>query len=143
MTRTERKNGGLSLWGINQDYWVRIGEEPFLNRKVLVICPWFGVFITRIYSPDTDRDPHDHSRPFLSLILSGGYTENVHSDQGMIKKTHRRWSAHILRTSEAHRITAIREPLRTLVIAGKSRGTWSFWTPAGKIDWKEYDMKEA
>jgi hypothetical protein len=25
------------------------------------------------------------------------------------------------------------------VVTGRHRGTWGFWTPAGFIDWREYD----
>jgi hypothetical protein len=41
--------------------------------------------------------------------------------------------------SKAHNIIAVHGKLRTLVLAGRSRGTWSFWTPAGKVDWREHD----
>lgn len=144
--KTERKNGEMPRWGVNYDYWVSVGDTPFLDRKVLVICPWFGVFLTDIHKPDTGRDPHDHSRPFISVILSGGYTEKVHDDpakrnsfRAFTWKQHARWSAHRMRTSEAHTITLVAKNTRTLVFAGRSRGTWSFWTPDGLVDWKEYD----
>jgi hypothetical protein len=140
--KTTRKNGGLPRWGINQEYWVSVGDEPFLDRKVLVICPWFGVFLTDIHKPDAGRDPHDHSRPFISLILSGGYVEIVHGNPGKLGELTRhfrtRWSCHKIRTSQAHNITIVDKNTRTLVLAGKSRGTWSFWTDDGKVDWKEY-----
>lgn len=141
-TGTDRKSGGQPLWGISRDYWVNIGGEPFLRRKILVICPWFGIFLTRIYAPDdAKRDPHDHSRWFASLILSGGYAENVYDDPARlmpVTRRHRRGSVHMMPVSRAHAITAVAGPLRTLVLAGPSRGTWAFWTPAGKVDWKDY-----
>jgi hypothetical protein len=140
--RTTRKDGGLPLWGINRDYWVRVGDEPFLDRRVLVITPWFGIFLTDIYQPDANqRDPHDHSRPFTSWVISGGYTEEVFSDPVILtssQRQHRRWSLHQMPVSQAHVITAVTAPLRTLVFAGRSRGTWSFWTLQGKVDWKVY-----
>jgi hypothetical protein len=142
VTKTDRKGNGLPLWGLNRDYWVRVGDEPFLDRKVLVICPWFGVFLTEIHKPDANkRDPHDHSRGFVSLILSGGYTEEVFSDPAVLasyERRHRRWSCHVMPMDKAHVITAVTGPLRTLVIAGRSRGTWAFWTTQGKVDWKAY-----
>jgi hypothetical protein len=141
--KTKRKNGEMPRWGVNRDYWVSVGDTPFLDRKVLVICPWFGVFLTDVHKPDTGRDPHDHSRPFISVILSGGYIEVVYANQsGMINltsKLRRRWSVHLMRTTEAHTIRFVQRDTRTLVFAGRSRGTWSFWTPDGLVDWKEYD----
>ena len=142
MTATTRKDSGMPRWGVNRDYWVRVGDEPFLDRRVLVICPWFGVFLTDIHKPDADeRDPHDHSRWFASLILSGGYTELVYGDpanRNVRARSHGRWSLHAMPMTKAHTITGVRGRLRTLVIAGKSRGTWSFWTAQGKVDWKAY-----
>jgi hypothetical protein len=133
----------MPKWGINRDYWVGVGDEPFLDRKVLIICPWFGVFLTDIHKPDTGRHPHDHSRPFISLILSGGYVEVVHDNPEkpgeFTRKFHTRYSTHRMRMTEAHNITIVDKNTRTLVFAGKSRGTWSFWTPDGLVDWKEHD----
>jgi len=132
----------MPRWGVNRDYWVRVGDEPFLDRKVLVICPWFGVFLTEIHKPDAgDRPPHDHSRSFVSLILSGGYSELVYSDDvhGARARFHERRSVHLMPRRKAHVITEVRGKLRTLVFAGRSYGSWSFWTPEGKVDWKAYD----
>lgn len=132
--------------GVNRAYWVRVGAEPFLDRRVLVICPWFAVLLSDIHGPDTGRDPHDHSRPFVSWVLSGGYTELVHDDPAALslplRRTHRRWSFHVMPASRAHSITDVTKPLRTLVLAGRSRGTWSFWTPQGMVDWKSYGTAE-
>jgi hypothetical protein len=142
MAGTTRKNGGLPNWGVNRDYWVSVGDEPFLDRKVLVITPWFGVFLTDIHKPDIGRDPHDHSRPFISFILSGGYVEVVHDNPEKLGELTRhfrtRFSAHRMKMTEAHNITVVDKNTRTLVFAGKSRGTWSFWTDDGKVDWKQY-----
>lgn len=140
--KTERQDGSMPAWAVWRDYWVRVGDGPFLDRKVLMICPWFGVFITRIHKPDISRHPHDHSRPFISLILTGGYSERVWDNPAdLSSSTHRihgSWSLHKMPVSKAHKIVAIKGTLRTLVVAGRSRGTWAFWTQDGKVDWKEY-----
>lgn len=140
--RTDRKDGGMPRWGVNRPYWVRVGDEPFLDRRVLFICPWAAVLLSDIHGPDTGRDPHDHSRPFISWVLSGGYAELVYDDPSGLSaraRFHRRWSVHRMPVGKAHSITEVTGPLRTLVIAGRSRGTWSFWTRDGKVDWKLYD----
>lgn len=128
-------------WGIWQKHWVRVSGEPFLDRRQIVQTPWFSVLLTRIHQTD-GRDPHDHSRWFASWIIKGGYRESVYSDPGSIgnsfSREHKRWSWHVLRPDQAHRITGITHPLTTLLVAGQHRGTWSFWTPDGKVDWKEY-----
>jgi hypothetical protein len=141
--RTERAGGGLPRWGVNRGYWVRVGDAPFLDRRVLLICPWLAVLWTEIHGPDDGRDPHDHSRSFVSIIISGGYDENVYADPadlGRVRaRSHRRWSAHLMPSRCAHSITGVRGRLRTLALAGRSRGTWAFWTADGKVDWREYE----
>jgi len=144
MVRTERKDGRrMPRWGVWRPYWVRVGGAPFLQRRIIVICPWFAVLYTRIHLPDGDRDPHDHSRSFASLILTGEYTEKVYGSPDDLThvryRRHRRYSWHVLRREQAHQITAVsRSLLRTLVIAGPYRGPATFWTPEGKVSWEDY-----
>jgi hypothetical protein len=127
-----------------QRHWVRVGGEPFLDRLQIVQTPWFSVLLTKIHSPDTGRDPHDHSRQFASLILSGAYWEQIYTNPADLNTTmlkfHPRWSWHVMPSAWAHKITNVSDPLWTLVFAGKHLGTWSFWTQDGKVDWKNYDM---
>jgi hypothetical protein len=144
--KTKWKNGGMPLWGINYNHWSRVGDEPFLDRKIFGICPWFGLFLTEIHKPDAaDRPPHDHSRTFISWIVSGGYTEQTYRDiADVVLKTHRvrrhqRWSVHVMPRAKAHAITEVRGRLIALVLAGKSHGSWSFWTPRGKVDREAYN----
>ena len=94
------------------------------------------------HSPDAQRDPHDHSRWFASFILSGAYSEKVWAVPGDLGvytvRRHARFSLHVMPADRAHLITEVTSPLRTLVLAGKTRGTWSFWTAGGKVDWRAY-----
>ena len=140
--KTERSNAS-PRWGVMRRHWVRVGGKLFLTRLQVIQVPWFSVLFTDIHHPDDDRDPHDHSRAFISLIRSGGYAENVYLDPGDLSRyevrCHGRWSVHLMRSSRAHLITEISSPLRTVVLAGRHRGTWSFWTPQGKVDWKDHE----
>lgn len=139
--QTER-SAASARWALMQRHWVRVDGRPFLRRRQIVQTPWFSLLLTRIYGPDTGRDPHDHSRWFLSLRLSGRYRETVFTDPGDLSACYtavrHRWTAHVMPADRAHVITEVTAPLRTLVFAGRHRGTWSFWTMDGKIDWKDY-----
>ena len=143
---TER-SGRSPRWGLMGRHWVRIGGEPFIDRRQVVQVPWFSLLVSRIHGPDAGRDPHDHSRWFASLILSGGYCETVYLDPADLARVrvrrHRRWSVHVMRPEHAHLITAVSGPLRTVVLAGRHRGTWSFWTPDGQVDWRAYGAAES
>jgi hypothetical protein len=140
---TERSSAS-PRWGLWQRHWVRTGGQLLLERLQVAQSPWFSVLLTHIRKPDNGRDPHDHSRWFASIIVSGGYCEEVFTDSSDLSKRHHRshgrWSLHVMKPEDAHLITAVKEPLVTLVIAGRHRGTWSFWTPAGKVDWKRYGL---
>ena len=146
MNAVTERSSRSPRWGFLGRHWVRVGGRPFLDRRQVIQVPWFSLLLTRIHGPDEGRDPHDHSRWFASLILSGGYDETVWTDPSDLSRTrsrsHWKWSVHVMRAGHAHLITAVRPPLRTLVIAGRHRGTWSFWTPAGKVDWREYGAAE-
>lgn len=127
------------FWG---RYQVHVDGELFLGRLRVIQCPWFAVLLTRIHGPDTGRDPHSHSRPFATFTLSGSYTERVWRDPAGLsssrERRHPRFSLRFMPSAWAHEITGVRGPLRTLVIAGRHRGTWFFWTPDGPVDWKDY-----
>ena len=113
-----------------------------LDRLRVVQCPWFAVLLTRICGADQARDPHNHSRPFLTLILSGSYIERVWADPRDLQRSrmrgHSRLSLMYMPQTWAHRITEISGRPLTLVLAGRHHGTWSFWTTQGPVDWRDY-----
>lgn len=129
-------------WDLLGHYQVHVGGALFLNRLRIVQCPLFAVLATRIHGPDNDRDPHNHSRSIISIALTGGYTEQVWDTRATAVasriRRHRRWVPYVLHQHEAHAITTISGPLRTLVLAGRHHGTFHFWTPAGPVDYRDY-----
>lgn len=129
-------------WGLLTPHWSKINGKYFVRRLQIVQAPWFAVLLTKICKADTDRDPHNHSRSFISFILSGGYTEEVYSDPEDLSvkrvRVHRRFSCHVMRSAEAHSITEIQEPLRTLAFCGRMKDELSFWTPEGRVSWRLY-----
>lgn len=135
-------------WAFMNGFQVRKHNGPFLDRLRLIQTPYFGVFLHRIHQPDVDRDPHDHPWVFWSLILSGAYTERVWSngrrrsrirhDVHSMEFRRKRGSLHKMRLNRAHRITEIDGQLWTLVITGRRKNDWGFWTPDGFIAWRDY-----
>lgn len=136
-------------WAFMNGFQVRKHDQPYLDRLRLVQTPYFGLFLHRIHMPDSDRDPHDHPWPFWSLILSGGYTERVwangskarrgfRNDAHSVERRHSRWSLHRMPVSRAHKILTVEGRLWTLVLTGRRRRSWGFWTPEGPVNWKIY-----
>lgn len=129
-------------WDLLGHYQVHVDGVLFIDRLRVIQCPWFAVLLTRIHGPDTARDPHDHSRGFVTFILSGSYSEHLirtadGADLGV--REHPRWSLRHMPRTWAHSITTVRGHLRTLVLAGPHHGTFHFWTPTGPVDWHDYD----
>lgn len=139
--KTERSRTSFR-WGLMRRHWAQVDGETFIWRRQIVQCPWFAVLLTRIGATDS-RDPHDHSRSFVSFILRGGYTELVYPDKDDLsvvrERTHRRWSIHTLRHIEAHRIIKIEHPLTTFAVCGRMQvKEFTFWTPEGRVPWPQY-----
>jgi hypothetical protein len=140
------RTAGSPRWGLMTRHRVWVDGKLLLKRRRIVQTPWFAVLLTRICAPDPGRDPHSHSRPVATLILSGWYAERAWAAPELITlgtpgvvRHHRRWSVMAMRRHWAHRITEVsEEPLRTLVLAGPHRRDWYFWTPDGPADWRDY-----
>lgn len=117
-------------------------NELEMTRLVVVKTRWFSVMVHRIYVPDFRPDPHDHPWTwFWSWIWSGGYTEEITSADGKTRlRTHKKGSQHVMRSSEAHRITKIHGVLWTFFVTGRDLGGYNYWTPEGKIPWQEYEL---
>lgn len=134
---------------------LRHAGKVFLDRWGIE-CWWFGVFVHHIAGPDPGLDLHDHPWPFVSVILSGGYTEEVASarEAPMMAKIAERWpetchhgfvrswragSVHRMPLTDAHRITAVQRGTWTLVFRGRKARSWGFYQPDGFVHWQAYD----
>lgn len=119
--------------------------ELYLFRRRLFQTPWFGAYIHDIYKPDLDADPHDHPWSFISIVLQGGYTEELHPIPNVLRdekrrQTWRRFSIHRMNTYTAHRIIDLKGGhTKTLILVGPRRSNWGFFTPLGWMPWNEYE----
>lgn len=52
-------------------------DDIYLTRWRIIETPWFSLKLHRIRRPDNDRALHDHPWPFTTLILRGGYLEEI------------------------------------------------------------------
>jgi hypothetical protein len=121
-------------------------HENYMTRWRVIAVPWFGLYVHRLDKPDPRPTLHDHPWPFLSLILRGGYTEEVgvrsegESSSPVVGRRSRSWrhgSSHRLRKSDAHTITGLRRtPTWTLVLVGRRarpEPSWGYWDEEGWI----------
>jgi hypothetical protein len=127
------------------DIYAKDGSgDVYLHRLRVVQTPWLAVYLHDLNLPDSDRDPHDHPWSFWSLVLRGGYTERLFPYPHVVgveswkRQTWRRWSLHRMDTAQAHMIDQVEPRTKTLVITGRRRRTWGFWTVDGWVPWQEY-----
>ena len=135
-------------WAFFSRFDIRDGQtgELYLRRWRIVQTPWFAIYLHKIATPDKDRDLHDHPWPFLSLVLRGGYDELLRTraywphTPPTQRGVRRGWlSIAFRRATDAHRIVSLhRTPTWTLVLTGRRRRSWGFYTERGFIDWREY-----
>lgn len=130
--------------------------RTFLRRRGLDAWKPFGIVVHILDGPDPGMDLHDHPWPFVSLILRGGYSEEVmEARHACIAATlagcypdtctpgvHRswsRWSVHQMPLNLTHRITHVEPGTVTLMLRGRKQRRWGFYLPTGWCDWEEYD----
>jgi hypothetical protein len=138
-----RANSRWALWE-----WCDIPSKVnpgmvYLRRLRIAKTPLVGIQLHFIYECDTDRDPHDHPRTFWSLVLRGGYIEQVYKavygrDFSVTVMKWPRWSWHRFHLGWAHRITQIMPGTVTLVIIGPWRKVWGFHTSEGFVPYNKY-----
>lgn len=114
-------------------------SKVYLKRWIAIRTPWFGIQVHRINLPDNDRHPHNHPRPFATLVLRGGYTEEwLCGTERKINK----WCAgsfHSMGLKEYHRIHRLySKPTWTLVLVGPKAQGWGYLTPEGHVDHNMY-----
>lgn len=77
--------------------------DPYLDRLRIVQTPVFGIYLHRVHGPDGQRHPHDHPWWFASVVISGGYVEQVWDDPSALgdwrERERPRWSVRMLRRS--------------------------------------------
>lgn len=108
--------------------------------------------IHHICTPDYDRHYHDHPWSFVSIVLKGWYkearpesiepyfTRDYGESEASTYTLRKAGSVAYRRASDRHRITEVSEGgVWTLVIVWPKIQWWGFYTPKGKIHWRDYE----
>ncbi len=106
------------------------------RRWRLFSCPWFGIYIHKIYRTDNDKHPHNHPWKFTSIVLGGEFQEtDKYNELLPIRKF---GSIYTLDTEDFHRMY-ISEPSTVLILTGgRKHDSWGYWTEDGFVDWETY-----
>lgn len=114
-----------------------------MRRLRIVDTPLFGIYLHRIYLADVEYDPHDHPWKFLSVILRGGYRERIWLDladlDAQCLRLRQRFSVHRFPLHQAHKIEHLEPGTVTLLLRGRHRKGWGFWTADQTVvHWSDY-----
>ena len=120
----------------------RIENEPYLERYYVFLKDrpdWFpfNIFIHKFLKSDPD-DFHDHPWGFATLILAGGYWENIIVNEGTSdQKTQTIWRPpgyfHVVSAEYQHRVEVDPDkPCWTLFIPFKRVREWGFFVSEDK-----------
>lgn len=112
-------------------------EEIYLSRLMLIRTPLFGLYLHIIRRPDWAHCQHDHPWSFTTLILRGGYEEEV-GDQTFVRRPG--YVGHRPRTFEHRIVRLLNGPALTLVFRGPNHESWGFRlrVTGEKIAWQRY-----
>lgn len=107
----------------------------YLYRWTLLRLFGCGVYLHHFVGDDWSRDLHDHPKRFISIGLSGTYTEETPHGE-------RTYRAPWVRSFPAEHIHRIRLPRGgscwTLVIVLRAVRPWGFWHKGLFTPWREY-----
>lgn len=123
----------------------------YMARFWLLRTRWFSMRLHHIATADLDRHFHDHPWSFISLVLRGGYREARPATiepcfldgsteiERIIVTSRRAGSIALRRATDRHRVSGVMPETWTLVILGPKRQWWGFYTPNGKVHWRDYE----
>jgi len=118
--------------------------DIYLTRFHLFQTPLCSVMIHWINLPDPQPDLHDHPNDFISLVVRGGYVEEIPDpkDVGAILIRRIRY-INFVQAKNRHRILDVKKPTVTLVLANRVKRNWGFWVDGEFVPWREYTKLSA
>lgn len=137
------RNARTLFLGPGQRFVIGKPGNPMMERWRLIQTPLFGLYVHFIYREDLDRVPHDHPWVFRTLVLRGGYNEQVFDRPGSVGpesfryKVWHRWSVHRFPLHHAHRIVGVAPGTVTLVLVGRKLRMWGFYDGDRWIDYRD------
>ena len=137
------------LWVYRKGHLLHADGSLYMGRWTLFETRWLSARLHHIATPDLDRHLHDHPWNFLSIVLAGGYVEErpwtiepcfwSDSDSEIKIASYRSpGSVALRRATDRHLISFVQSDTWSLFIYGRVRQWWGFFTPAGKVFWKNY-----
>jgi len=129
----------------------RASGLEYLLRLTVFKCPLFASMV-HWFLGDDDTCLHDHPSPFVSLIVRGGYYEDVpqcpetyRAGDPLVRTWYPPGSLLVRPAHWVHRVVLSRDsrgrpvPATTVLFMGTKVRRWGFWTQFGWIFYRDYD----
>lgn len=117
-------------WAFMEKFIVPHYDDPvdYLVRWRVVQTPWFGIYLHKLGTSDPRDTLHNHPWPFVSVVLRGGYDEQIFDDyDGGYSRRHRVRFINIKRLKDWHWIETLhRTPTWTLMFVGRRQRVWQY-----------------
>jgi len=112
----------------------------YLRRWTLLKLFGWKLMLHRIVRPDYARDLHDHPWSFVTVVLRGGYSELMRSDDGReVRRINKPLRIRINRAPHPHLIDRLLNgDAWTLVLHAQDVREWGFYTECGWMPWRTY-----
>jgi len=122
----------------------------YMKRYSIFETKWLSARVHNIATEDRDVAMHDHPWSFISFVLRGAYLEerpmtimpcfiSDSCEESYGVKARRAGLKPAFRhATDRHRISWVAPNTWTLFIYGPLRQWWGFYTPAGKIYFRDY-----
>lgn len=113
---------------------IKPGGLPYLERYYVGSLPGGRcALLHRFVAADVQETPHNHPGNFFSIVLCGGYDEEVVTDIGtegvVVERVTRRW-LNWIPANRFHRIVSAKTGTWTLILRGPDLGKgWGFLRP--------------
>ncbi len=167
LVRRHRNRPYYHIQGYMSRWWILGGSNPARDERSEQYRGWkrstldsfLGRFVVAarlhcIHRGDADRHFHDHPGWSISIILRNGYTEVMPASQDQdpvldseltIERERRPGQIVFRHADHRHRIEIGNgQPCWSIFIMGPKRQIWGFYTPQGKVPWREYlGLKES
>lgn len=117
------------------------GDDVYLRRWYLVRLFGWKLMLHKMERPDSDREPHDHPWWFWSVVLKGGYLEQIFVGNKYHSYRERRAGRLVsCRPKHTHRVAMLMDgkPCWTLLLRGPRVRSWGFYTDCGWMPWKKF-----
>lgn len=101
----------------------------------------FDLYLHRFHRGDDDQALHNHPWSWaVSLILSGGYTEERRVGDKVERRIFRPFSINIIRGDDYHRVDLLDHDCWSLFLVGPKVSTWYFWDRQlkARMQWKKF-----